>query len=247
MILNSQKGFSLPELLIGLAITGGVVLGGAYLVKNLESNKSKTALSSDLHRIHKIIQDRMLTEEGCNAIKGKSVGSEIDVPKDFKSGTLVNNIKVESIKFASFAKSQDNAGIGTFTVKLRTGTDQAPKFDNRNIVMSLNLKSNGSIEDCKLNFSDAYVAMVDKLCRKTWGTLTDSLGMTCEQAIALVERNILEQLCKDVYGAGSPEYSGGACDLRKIHKGKMCGDRSGIQSFDAAGVYNCGPTVNVDA
>lgn len=237
------------EILVALGLTAAVTLGGAQLLKNVGKDKKNVTVRNELHNMHKLFQAQLLTEKGCNGIKGKAPGSEFELEgsggKFHGAGKILGVVKIESLRFDKFTPSSAGspnglAEIGIALADKDAAANNQPMVDKRKVILSVNLK-NGVVEDCKLNYSKAYAEMMDRICGKTWGPLTE--GMTCQQAIALVEARIIEEICRDAYGTGNFQIINGQCNLKLIHANKACGQPGGITGFGATSAVTCAQVI----
>ena len=236
--MMNNKGFSLPEILIGAGIMGAVALGSVYLFKNQQDLKKSVDSHADTQLIQKMVESKLYTEEGCNSLKGLTTGQNIslNIGKDtYAVGSRVGKNKIESFKVDEFIPYDEEGASGVAKVTL-----SLKKEDGKNAIIQLPVavNMNGSaIESCNTSLQKITDDLFQNICGGSFGTL--SKGKTCSQVLSEVQNLAIKSICDDVFGTES-SLKGEHCDLKLVHANKLCGDGQAAKGFDAQGKLQCG-------
>jgi prepilin-type N-terminal cleavage/methylation domain-containing protein len=75
-LLNSQKGFSFPELLVAMGLVGGVSLVTMKLVETNSRNQSTLTATSEIQKTVSLVKQALGDPEGCRyVLRGQAVGN----------------------------------------------------------------------------------------------------------------------------------------------------------------------------
>jgi len=252
---RNEKGFSLTEILIGVAIAGVAAIGGASFLANLEKNKAQMTRNTDFLVIEKLIESHLSSLRGCEALSGVGVSgqefsfkSDPNSPVSYGKGEKIGGIEITGLSIKSFTPTSDldegaQSGMGEVELRLQKPGSQEVW---RTIPVALFVKD-GLVQGCNFELTRRFIEIRDELCSKTYA-LTGN--MTCDQVIIHLRNLAVESVCRDVYGSQAPRYiTVGTglneikhCDFSKIHAGKLCSSGY-LTGFDANGVKQCAPEV----
>lgn len=254
-LFRNERGFTLTEILIGVAIAGVAAIGGASFLANLEKNKAQMSRSTDFLMIEKLIESHLSSIRGCESLEGVSVtGTEFSFKTDPKSpvtygkGEIIGGVEITGLVIKSFSPTTDfeeGAQSGMAEVELRL-LKKGAKESWRTIPVAVIVKDN-LVQGCNYELTRRFIEIRDELCSKTYAL---SNNLNCDQVIIHLRNLAVESVCKDVYGAKSPRYiTVGAgrnevkhCDLSKVHAGKLCSGKY-LAGFKADGSPDCKPEV----
>lgn len=241
----NNKGFSLPEVLIGVGIMGAVALGSIQLFKSQNDVKKSVDRNNDIQMIQKLVESKLYTEEGCHSVKGLSVGSSISLkigPNTYSNGSKIGTDQINNFKIAEFIP-YDEAGLSgvakiNLSIRSQNGKDTI-------IQLPLAVNMNGSsIESCNTSLQKITDDLFQNICGGSFGTL--STGKTCSQVLAELQSIISKSICDDVFG-NNGQMSGANCNLDIIHANKLCGADSAAVGYDRQGKITCKPVKNSTA
>lgn len=251
--LRNERGFTLTEILIGVAIAGIAALGGASFLANLEKSKVQMSRSTDFLMIEKLIESHLSSMRGCEVLDGVSVsGEEFSFKTDpnspvlYGKGQKIGGIGIKGLQIKSFSPMSDfseGAQSGMAEVELRL-EKQGSRESWRSIPVAVIVKD-GVVQGCNYELTRRFIEIRDELCSRAYVL---SSNMNCEQVIIHLRNLAVESVCRDVYGAKPPRYitvgSGlneiKHCDFSKIHAGKLCSGQY-LTGFDATGDPQCAP------
>jgi hypothetical protein len=241
MKLN-QKGLSLPEILISLGVMGAVGLGVASLMTQSAKKNSEMHLRLGRMTMEKTVENYFYSDAGCSILVGKKVGDVLSLSAE-KFPEVKAKTQLKELKFTGFSASDDKGIRGIAKLNLTLEENGIQESDKRifvkEIPVPVNMKLVGGVnqvEDCRLNKSHVFSDIVSKVCEGTFGTMTK--GMSCADAIALVESSIMKEICADIYGAKGAQFNDINCDIKQIHSNKSCGAGVAV-GFDHEGKILC--------
>lgn len=252
---RNERGFTLTEILIGVAIAGVAAIGGASFLANLEKSKSQMARTTDFLVIEKLIESHLSSMRGCEALEGVPVsGGEFSFKTDpnspvtYGKGSQISGVEITGLQIKSFTATSDfseGAQSGMAEVELRL-EKKGSREAWRTIPVAVIVKD-GEVQGCNYELTRRFIEIRDELCSRAYDLPSN---MNCEQVIIHLRNLAVESVCKDVYGAKPPRYitvgSGlneiKHCDFSKIHGGKLCSGQY-LTGFDATGTPVCAPEV----
>ena len=239
MKMNNNSGFSLPEILIGVGIMGAVALGSVQLFKSQNDVKKSVDRHQDIQTIQKLIESKLYTEEGCQSVKGLSVGSSITLKvgsSTYSSGEKIGKNQINNFQITEFIPYDESGSSGIAKINLSIRGE-----DGKNAIIQLPLAVNmadSSIESCNTSLQKITDDLFQNICGGSFGTL--SSGKTCSQVLAELQDVISKSICDDVFG-GTGQMSGKNCNLSVAHANKLCGSSSAATGFDGQGKIVCKP------
>lgn len=237
LFLN-QAGLTLPEIIVSAGLTCLIGFGLVNVLKNADKTKKTSEQTLNQASFEKLLEASFFTEKGCDQLKTKGPGDELSI----ETGGLIiaqnkklGKTTVNGLKFENFFPVDPEGVKGIAKIVLTLNRDG--REIRREIPVPVNMQG-GKVEDCRLNTTKTFQAIMKKICEGTYGAMTVTLD--CAAAIALVERRTIEEICKDVYGVRPPQFQGIKCDLEKLHAGKSCGLGGKAVGFDNQGNLICG-------
>lgn len=244
--LKNSKGLSLPETIISLGLLGAISLGVVNIAQQSEKRKSAMDVMVTNLTIEKHLESYLYSPRGCDVLKNKNIGESLsfDVGKmSYRQGSKIGKTTIEDLKIGNFYKTDQlgRRGMAKIILTMSRQENNSNKRQIKEIPLPVNVKTSGSgikIEDCLLNKSKTFDAIVKRVCEGSFGPMTK--GLTCTEAIALVEKRLIEEICKEVYGGKTPVFNGVSCDLKLIHAGQSCGPAGKMRGFDLQGNILCG-------
>jgi hypothetical protein len=250
MNIFNKNGFTTTELLIALAITSTVGLGGAYLLSNVEKNKYTMSTNTGYMALEKTIEGYLTSPRGCGALKDLPIGSE-DIEFQLggndgpiiKQGAKFGDITITGLRIASFASLDPESTLGMAQVELLLYKDKADHGAKRVIPVAVNVENN-TVTDCNFSHTKAFTDLMNKACYQAYGL---PAGTTCDQVREALMNAVVESICTDLYGGGTPVMEVNTavgngrlkyCNLNFTHAGQDCGAKY-AQGFKANGQLNC--------
>ncbi len=196
-----QRGFTLPEIMIGGAIVAGVALAGATLFKNQSKEQARIENDQALTQFHHMLSKILENPGHCNATFKSRWG--LDVPAtginavylcsgncgfDFTANMVTAGSAFATVgNFVDQARSRQLWLLGsivpaaalstTGSLLLKVTYKQNPRLGNRIITkdISVNMRfSNGKFQNCVNNQQSAVNNLQNDLCRSFYSR--SSLG-----------------------------------------------------------------------
>lgn len=250
-MIRNEKGLSLPEIIISLGLMGAIGIGVATLIT--QTTKKQSEMDHRLNRmtLEKMFENYYYSDKGCDSLIGKAVGDAVVLnPKDFSSLTM-GKTEFQELRIKAFSPSDDTGINGIANLTLTLKEKEIPNISPektflKEIPVPVNIQLVGGkqvIQDCRLNYNQVFTDIKTKVCEGTFGTMTE--GMTCSEAIALVESKIIKEICDDIYSDKPAEFSSIHCNVKQIHANKDCGANNVFTGFDHKGHKICQPVPTV--
>ncbi len=245
LTLLHNQGFSLTEIIVALGLLGGISLGVMKIAK--ESGKRKSSMNEMVTNltIEKKLESYLYSPRGCDVLKNKKIGESLSFSigkMSFSQGTKIGKTTIEILKVDNFYKTDQTGqkGMARILLTMSKKEQNSDKKYIREIPVPVNVTSSGgvlTIQDCLLNKSKTFEEIVKRVCEGSFGLMTKNLN--CTQAIALVEKRLIEEICKELYGGKTPKYNNFSCDLKLIHAEKSCGSGGKAKGFNHLGEIVC--------
>lgn len=235
----SESGFSLPEAIIGLAITSVVIISGIEIFKSTSQNKNKVEQLHNNAEIQKNVEMLFFNSKGCAQLAGVGVGDSVDLESGnqrFRIGKEVGKSKLKSLKFEEFIPSDLDGltGIARILLSLEGGDK---KVSNVEIPVPVNVTPDTKIESCNLFARRDDLRLSEKLCQGAFGTISEN--KTCAQVLARIQELAIHAICEDLYGETEPKFIGQQCNLNLIHANKVCPPGKVMKGFNREGELIC--------
>lgn len=266
MKLN-QKGLSLPEILISLGVMGALGIGVSNLITESAKKKNELDHRMNRMTIEKRIENYFYSDDGCSSLKGKAIGDTVTLDPN-KFPAKLGKTEMHGLRISGFvptdekgihgiaklsltmkekgipkASSSHESGAGTGTGTGDNSPHSTPITNEKNFIREIpvpvNVKNVGTsqvIEDCRLNKTQSFADIVKRVCEGSFGSMTQ--GMSCADAIALVESKIIKEICTDIYGSKLAQFNTIHCNVNQIHANKSCSGQVAL-GFDTQGNILC--------
>lgn len=300
MKLRNEKGYSLTEILVATGILGLVSLGGMTLMRNQTRGEMKFKQSLGQASAMKMIEMRLRGRGGCDALIGKGVDSNLELPLQavnkesaeapapnqtlnpggavtpggkiskspkapehegkypetqkkneqnvgsikgtsggapltIKSGSKIDGLEIGEFRFHAYHPVSNGGSLGIAEIRISTIAQ-----DGSNSIMTFPMQvsmENGVIIACGSG-NRGLSEVADDLCEKVYGSFSE--GLSCAEVVAKLQREAINEVCRDLYGAGkSAEFKASACDLSLIHADENCPTGEGVYGFNSAGRIRC--------
>ncbi len=236
----------MTEILISLGILGGLSLGVMKIAEQSAGRKSSMDAMVTNITIEKQLESYLYSPKGCEVLKNKNIGDNLSFSvgqMSFAQGNKIGKTSIENLEIDNFYKTDPlgRRGMARIILTLSQKEKNNTKKYIKEIPVPVNVITTGTglrIEDCLLNKSKTFEEIIKNVCEGSFGMMTKNLN--CTEAVALVEKRLIEEVCKDVYGAKTPKYKGFSCDLKLIHAGQSCGAGGKTRGFDQQGNIICG-------
>lgn len=245
-IIKNMSGLSLPEILISMALVGGLSLGVVNIVQQSEKRKSQMDNMTSNFMVEKMLESYLYSPKGCDVLKNKKIGDSLDFRIGnllYSPGSKIGQTEIESLKLENFYQTdeQGRRGMVRVILTMNRGTGAQARRSFKEIPVPVNVKNSGGvleIEDCLLNKSSTFDAIVKRVCEGSFGQMTK--GLNCTAAVAFVQKRLIEEICRDIYGGKATVVDGVSCNLKLVHAGQSCGPDGKVRSFDNQGNIVCG-------
>lgn len=244
-----DSGFTTTELMIALAITSVVGLGGAVMLGRLEKGKSKLSSQTDYMIVEKAIEGYLSSPKGCSALKDLPVGSEdVEIQPGgedgpiYRRGSSFGPVDITGLKIDSFSAVNSESSSGIAKIQLKMQKKGSTEETIRHIPVSVNI-ADGVIQDCNYSRTRAFNDLMNKACEEAYGL---SASLSCQQIRDLIMNRLVESICQDIYGpsyrtVSYPSATGGTlvyCDMSELFKSQDCGTQF-AQGIRSNGTLNC--------
>jgi prepilin-type N-terminal cleavage/methylation domain-containing protein len=192
---SGQRGFTLPEIMIGGAIVAGVALAGATLFKNQSKEQARIENDQALTQFHHMLSKILENPGHCNATFKSRWGSDVPATGinavylcsgncgfDFTANMVTAGSAFATVgNFVDQARSRQLWLLGsivpaaalstTGSLLLKVTYRQNPRLGNRIITkdISVNLRfSNGRFQNCVNNQQSSVNNLQNDLCRSLY-------------------------------------------------------------------------------
>lgn len=235
---KNNRGFTLIEIVIGLALCGVVAFGTSSVIKLFMTNTKKAGAGLSRLTIEKMFEQHLLSRKGCQTLIGFSIDSGAGFvvgPYEFSEGSEIGEYVVESVKLVDFSPTDETLkrGLTKVTLTLKKGEELMRKV----VPVAVNVTEEMRVDSCFQSEEILQEEIIRKVCSDTYGIA--SSGKTCEEAARGMKNYLVEDICKDLNQGDGDAYENGICNLRMIHAKQACEEGKVASGFDYDGKILC--------
>jgi prepilin-type N-terminal cleavage/methylation domain-containing protein len=217
--LNRQKGFTLPELMMGVAILGGLSLVTMKLVSEQESNRTYMSGRSEISKAKSLLSLSLSDPENCRSIlAGKKYPSENPAPAALEYLTsLTIPIKARPGEYKEILKSSTNYGsFRTREIYIDRPTGLAPDVIQlvvRFLIKSRKIELWGSSNPNEIDPDDRVIEekLMINITKNASNIITD-----CGSVVSATNIATKQQFCESLGNAASWNAATGKCTFNNM-------------------------------
>lgn len=245
-ILNTQKGFSLVELLVGIGIAGGVALMGSQIMSEQLSHKKHLDDRSEIDKITQLVRYNLSDRSNCannlaafppnlghfSAAKKIANGGIIKVRPNGERHILVNvpsEHGAYSLENIEIVKNATNSNILDFVLSFNWGKR---KFNNDN-------RENPD-SSAKIIKRISILASIDPGPDGVIGTGNDD-RWKCGEVLSDDKVALKRDLCTSLGGIAKWKNDIEQCQIDEV----KCGHNEIPTMMSSMGSYRCRPTIEL--
>ena len=125
---KNNRGFTMIEIVIGIALCGAVALGTASVIKIFLKNQKKAGAGLNRLAVEKMFEQHLLSRKGCQGLIGFQIDSGAAIvvgPYEFSENSEIGEFVVQSVKLDDFSPTDDTLkrGLTKVTLTMKKGEE----------------------------------------------------------------------------------------------------------------------------